>query len=218
MVHGRPVIGLAGGIGSGKSTVGRILADMGCLVTDSDAAGRAALRDPRIRDQLVDWWGPRVLDEAGAIDRRAVARIVFADAAERAKLETLTHPWIEAERRRQWAAAPPQAVAFVIDAPLLIEAGLAAQCDAVIFVEADRQRRLERIHRTRGWDEGELTRRELSQMPLDAKRRRADYVIENNGDLDQLTERVRQVLSDIVKISQQDAAPPPRRSALRPYE
>jgi dephospho-CoA kinase len=210
------VIGLAGGIGSGKSTVGRILAELGCHVSDSDAAGRAALRDPRIKAQLLEWWGPELLDVQGEIDRGAVARIVFNDPQARRRLEALTHPWIESRRRRDWAAAPAGTLAFVIDAPLLFEAGLDAACDAVIFVEATPAVRLERVSRGRGWDAAELARRELSQMSLDAKRSRADHVIDNNGDLDSLTERVRQVLNDIVRTAQQDAASPHRRSSNPP--
>ena len=199
-----PVIGLAGGVGSGKSAVAGILRDLGCFVTDSDRDGRAALRDPEIRDELVRWWGRSILDPGGAVDRAAVARIVFTDAAERRRLEALSHPWIEARRREQWAAAPEDVAAFVIDAPLLFEAGLADSCDAVVFVEAAREKRLERV-RIRGWDDEELSRREESQMPLDEKRDRADYVVENNGDLDRLTEQVRRVLSEIVNSHQERA-------------
>lgn len=193
----RPVIGLAGGIGAGKSAVARILADLGCVVTDSDGLGRAALEDPAVRATLTAWWGPGILDEDGRVSRRAVANIVFADPAERRRLEGLTHPWIETRRREQFAAAPPDAPALVIDAPLLFESGLDAACDAVIFVDADRARRLERV-RSRGWDEAELLRREESQMPLDEKRRRADHVLSNDGSLADLERQVRTVLQGVV--------------------
>ncbi|MHC5004807.1 MAG: dephospho-CoA kinase, partial [Planctomycetota bacterium] len=173
----RPVIGLSGGIGAGKSTVADLLAGFGCVVTRSDDDGRAALRDPEIRATIVGWWGREVLGPDGEIDRGAVARIVFADPAQRVRLEALTHPWIEARRVEQWRRAPAGAPAFVIDAPLLFEAGLDGQCDAVIFVDADPAVRLRRVREGRGWDEAELTAREDSQMPLDAKRAKADYVV-----------------------------------------
>src|SRR5687768_13103209 len=89
-----PVIGLAGGIGSGKSAVAKMLGEMGCLVSDSDAAARDAMRDPKIKATIVQWWGGRVLDERGEIDRSALAKIVFNDPAERRRLESITHPWI----------------------------------------------------------------------------------------------------------------------------
>ena len=211
----KPVIGLSGGIGSGKSAVAKILAQLGCVVTDSDADGRRALRDPSIRSTLVDWWRETILDADGEIDRSAVAGIVFNDRAQRRRLERLTHPWIEARRREQWAAAPADAPALVIDAPLLFEAGLHEECDAVVFVAADRGVRLDRLRETRGWDEVELSRREDSQMPLDEKRARADYVIENNGGLGLLKEQCRQTLSDIVNSFQAQAKDLPVRSRYR---
>lgn len=194
-----PVIGLAGGIGSGKSTVADILERLGCVVSRSDREGRAALRDPEIRDTLVVWWGPSMLDGDGAIDRQRVAEIVFSDRAERDRLEKLTHPWIEARRRDLFAAASPDAPAFVIDAPLLFEAGVNEECDAVIFVEAGRDERIRRVRTDRGWTEREARRREDSQLPLDVKRSGADYVIRNDGDLSALETQVRTVLETIIE-------------------
>lgn len=197
--QGKPVIGLAGGIGAGKSTVAKALAELGCLVSDSDAAARAALRDPEIRKTLVSWWGSSVLDAQGEIERSKVASIIFADPGQRKRLEGLTHPWIEARRLEQFAAAPASTPALVIDAPLLLEAGLDRLCDAVIYVDAARPERLRRVMATRGWDEAELSKREKAQMPLDEKRRRADHVVQNNGDFSELKELVRRVLNEIVK-------------------
>jgi dephospho-CoA kinase len=193
-----PIIGLAGGIASGKSAVASILAEMGCAVFDADHAAREVLRQPEVRAQLVSWWGEGVIGEGGEVDRRAVAAIVFDDPEARRRLEALTHPLIEARRREAVAAAPPEAPAIVIDAPLLFEVGLDRACDAVIFVDAPRDRRLARAQRSRGWDEAEFTRREESQLPLDVKRSAADHVIENDGDLDGLTDQVREILRQIV--------------------
>ena len=219
------MIGLSGGIGAGKSTVGRILAELGCVVTESDADGRAALRDPDIRAQLVEWWGEGILDGDGNVDRSSVARIVFTDREQRARLESLTHPWIERRRREQWESAPPDAPALVIDAPLLFETGLDAECDAVIFVDADRSIRARRVAEERGWSEAELTRREESQMLLDEKRSRADYVIENDGDREQLRMRLLlgagQAIEIGLVVAQQPLAPLPvlgaRRSLIGAY-
>jgi dephospho-CoA kinase len=199
MLNGKPIIGIAGGIGSGKSTVGRMLADLGCIVTVSDDLARAALEDDDIRETLVLWWGAEVLDAEGAIDRSAVGRIVFADERERRRLENLTHPWIERRRLEAWSRAPGAAPAYVIDAPLLFEAGLDCVCDAVAFVHAERPRRLARTAASRGWDEAELAKREDSQMPLDDKRAKADYVIENNDGLSHLESQVRRMLSEVVE-------------------
>jgi dephospho-CoA kinase len=199
IVNRVPVIGIAGGIGAGKSSVARILAKLGCIVSESDVLARAALADPTIRDELVTWWGPRILDEDGQIDRSAVAQIVFADPSQRKRLEALTHPWIEDRRQQHFQHSPQDAPAFVIDAPLLFEAGLDRECDAVIFVDADRSLRLSRVRKERGWNEPELAKREQSQMALDEKRRRADYVVHNNGDWSELHEQVRGILKQIVE-------------------
>ena len=195
----KPIIGLTGGIGAGKSAVARELGELGCLVVNSDDLAREALRDPAVHKTLVQWWGEGILAPDRRIDRRAVARIVFSSPAERERLESLVHPWIEKRRRAMFRTAPHEAPALVIDAPLLIEAGVDQQCDAVIFVEADRSRRLARLAEKRGWSEPEMNQREESQLPLDAKRIRADYVIDNNGDLRSLTGQVRRTLREIVQ-------------------
>lgn len=196
---GKPIIGIAGGIGSGKSTVARILADLGCTVADSDAAARAALHDPAVRQQIIQQWGEHILDDAGDIDRSKLANIVFSDPPQRRILESITHPWIEARREEQFASAPHHAPALVIDAPLLFEAGLDQQCDAIIFVDAPWETRLQRVQSTRGWDEAELKRREDSQLSLDEKRQRADDIIVNNGDVGELVQQVRRTLNRIVE-------------------
>ncbi len=194
-----PILGLAGGIGSGKSTVARILSDLGCLVVDSDALGREALGDPAIRDTLVSWWGKGVLDDSREIDRAAVARIVFSSPPQRKRLESLVHPWIEARRRVLFDRAPAGAVALVIDAPLLFEAGLETECDAILFVEVDRPTRLARLAAARGWDEAQLRKREESQLALDEKRSRSDHVITNSGDLPELTDQISRTLNEILQ-------------------
>jgi dephospho-CoA kinase len=179
--------------------VAAILSRLGCVVCNSDDLGRQALREPAIRTKLVGWWGREVLDEAGEIDRAAVAAIVFRRPEELQRLELLVHPWIEARRKALFAMAPADACALVIDAPLLFEAGLDAECDAVIFVDADRGTRLARVADGRGWDEQALGRREDSQLPLDEKRARSDYVVSNNGDLRALSEQVNRTLNEIVQ-------------------
>lgn len=191
-----PVIGLAGGIGAGKSVVARLLADLGCLVSDSDADARAVLADPAVIETLRSWWGSRVVGDDGAIDRGEVARRVFDDPPERRRLERLMHPLIHARRRARFESGPAGVRAYVIDAPLLFEAGLDAECDAVIFVDAPREVRRDRVRRHRGWDDTELDRREAAQWPIERKRDRATAVIENEQDDDPtLADRVADTLA-----------------------
>jgi dephospho-CoA kinase len=196
-----PVIGVVGGIGSGKSEVARALGRLGCVVADSDALAREILTRPAVRDELVAWWGAGVLGADGQVDRAAVARIVFNDPWARRRLEGLVHPLIHAERRelidrvaREGAGTVP---AVVVDAPLLFEAGVDRECDAVIFVEAPWEVRLERVKRTRGWDAAELERREAAQMPLEEKRRRSGFVVDNGGSRADVDGRARQVLERV---------------------
>jgi len=191
------ILGIAGGVGAGKSTVAGILAGLGCVVADSDALGREALRDPDLRDEIVSWWGPGMLDDSGEIDRTAVARIVFARPQHRRRLESVVHPRIRSRRRALFEQAPPDTPALVIDAPLLFEADLDRECTAVIFVQTDRPQRLSRLADSRGWDDTELTGREQSQLSLDDKRARSDYVVINNGDLDELSEQIHRILNEL---------------------
>ena len=200
MVAGKPVFGIAGGIGSGKSFVARLFGEMGCAVIDSDAQVRAAYRDPSVREALRAWWGDGVLLPDGEVNRQVIAARVFSDEAERRRLEGLIHPWVARARDREMDAAAndPQVVAYVWDTPLLFEAGLNGECDAIVFVDAPEDLRLRRVREARGWDEAELLRRQKSQWPLDNKRRISDYVLTNTADADDTRGQVREVLSRIL--------------------
>lgn len=191
------VIGLAGGIGAGKSAAAAALADLGCLVSDSDDAAKAELDVPEVRDQLVAWWGEAILAPDGSPDRRAIAAIVFQDSDQRRRLEGLIHPRLKAARASMIERGAALGVpAVVIDAPLLFEAGLDAECDAILFIDAPREARLARVRAARGWDEAELDRREAAQLPLDEKKARSTAVIANTGDARALRGEVRRFFED----------------------
>lgn len=194
-----PVIGIAGGIGSGKSAVGKAFEELGCVVIDSDREARAVLDRPEVRQTLVEWWGPGVVTADGRTDRKAIADIVFADAAQRTRLEELVHPLVRSQRatmKERAMAAGARGV--VVDAPLLFEAGVDAECDVTVFVDAPRELRVQRVQSTRGWSEAELTRREASQMPLEEKRRRSALVIVNDGTTRDLRNRVAEAFRAIL--------------------
>ncbi len=188
-------LGLAGGIGSGKSEVARILASLGYVVVDSDRQAKAALDRPEVRDQLVGWWGPGIIGPDRHVSRSAIANRIFTNPDARRRLESLIHPLIAVERDAIKARAIADgAPGLVIDAPLLFEASLNRQCDHVLFVDAPREHRLARVKATRGWDEAELTRREASQWPLDQKRAESSIVITNDTDPAALESRVHDAL------------------------
>lgn len=199
--QGKPIIGLSGGIGSGKSFVARCFGELGCHVIDSDAQAKAAYASPAVRAALVDWWGADALLPSGEPDRAFIARKVFADPVERRRLEQLLHPIINAARaaEMQRAAPDPAVLAFVWDTPLLFEAGLAGQCDVLVFVGAPESLRDERVRATRGWGPGELRRRENSQWPLDRKREISDHVVSNAADAGQTRNQVRALFPRILE-------------------
>lgn len=186
------VVGLTGSIGSGKSTVARLLAARGIPVIDADvlarevtAPGSAAL------DTIVARWGARMRTADGSLDRAALRHIVFASTAERAALDAIVHPLVEARRTALLAAARERGDRVqVCDIPLLFEAGLASRMDAIVFVDAPRALRLERLVRDRGLSRAEATAMIDAQLPAEEKRARSSYVIDNDGTLEELRKRV----------------------------
>jgi dephospho-CoA kinase len=143
-----------------------------------------------------------VLHPDGSVDRKRIADIVFHHERERQRLEALIHPLVRQSRaaliRQARAAGAPLAV---IDAPLLFEAAVDAECDAVIFVDTPRDLRLDRLAASRGWDDAELSRRERSQLPLQEKRRRSTHTVTNFGDPAALRAQVEAVYRQLLRTS-----------------
>ena len=188
------VIGLTGGIASGKSAVAAALARRGAVVFDADRMGHRVLEEPEVREQLLARWGREILAPDGQIARPAVAARVFGDTPAAANelqfLEQTLHPRIRAAIEAEIRILPDDAVpAVVIDAPLLIESGWNAVCQAILYVDAPREIRLQRA-KGRGWSAEEFSRREAAQMPIEEKRRRSTYVIYNAGTLAELEAEV----------------------------
>lgn len=186
------VVGLTGNIGSGKSSVARILAARGIPVIDADLLARetTAPGSPALA-AIVARWGPGVRARDGSLDRAALRHIVFASATERAALDAIVHPLVEARRTALLAAARARGDRVqVCDIPLLFEAGLAGRMDAIIFVDAPRDVRLERLVRDRGLDRAEAAAMIDAQRPAAEKRAKSDYVIDNDTTLEALRTRV----------------------------
>lgn len=190
-------IGLTGGIASGKSTVARLLAARGVPVIDADALAREVVApgSPGLAEIAARW--PQVV-RGGALDRKALGAIVFADAAERRALEQITHPRIRAEAQRRMAAAAEAGhPAAVYEAALLFENDLDRDLDATLLVAAPPALQIERLVARDGVSEEDARARLRAQMPLEEKRARATYVIDNAGDLDALRARVDEVWAEV---------------------
>lgn len=196
--HPKPVIGLVGAPGSGKSFVARLMADEGCAVIDADRLAREAMQEAEVREQVVAWW-PHAVTADGRIDRRALGATVFGDPEALRRLEGLIHPRVRARREtlRQRHFGDASVRAIVEDVPLLLEKNLDRLCDVLVFVDAPREVRLGRVESTRGWSLRDLEAREKQQLPLDSKRARADYVVDNGGDEAATRAQVRRLLSRI---------------------
>lgn len=195
-----PVIGLVGGIGSGKSEVAGLFAARDALVLDADAIGHVILERPPARDRVVERFGDAILaavestelhhdaDAVRPIDRRALGSLVFRDPQALRDLEAILHPAMRRTFERAIARESRRArvPAVVLDAAVLFEAGWESLCDTVVFVDAPREVRLARVVATRGWTDDVLAAREQAQGPIEEKRRRAFHVLPNAGPPDEL--------------------------------
>ena len=188
----KPVIGLSGGIASGKSAVAALFEELGAAVIDYDALVAQELESADVIETYRKWWGDRVLANDGGINRNALADIFFEDPSQRRRMEEFLYPRLENKRLELMSefALVPKIRAIVINAPLLYEVGLEKSCDVVVFVDCPRAVRLQRAIDKRGWTEQEFDRRENLQNPLDIKRKSADYIVENNSSADALRSQV----------------------------
>jgi len=189
------VVGLTGGIGSGKSTVAALFKRFGAIVIDADQVAHELVEPGRpLFEAVVSTFGREIIGADGHIDRRRLGALVFADPEVRGRLEALLHPAIieECERRIR-SAEDSEATVCLVDAALLIESGWHARCDAVILVEAGEAVRLARLVRSRGLSRDDAMLRIRTQMPQQEKRRHAHYIIENDGSLQETARQVRAV-------------------------
>jgi dephospho-CoA kinase len=190
-------IGLTGGIGSGKSTVAGLLAARGARVVDADRIAREVVEPgtPGL-EAVVAAFGPGVLTPEGALDRPALAAVVFADPEARRRLDGLVHPLVRARASELVAAAPPDAV-VVQDVPLLVETGQGGSYDLVLVVEADLDTRVQRLV-GRGLSEDDARARISAQATDEQRRAVADVVLDNSGTVEDLEAQVERFWSERV--------------------
>ena len=184
------LIGLTGGIGTGKSTVSGMLRQLGATIVDADEGARAVVEPgtPGLR-AVADEFGPEVLGPDGALDRAALAEIVFKDPQRRGRLNAITHPLV-----REWMATRTAAATGVVvhDVPLLFDNGLQAAYERTVLVYAPDAVALERL-RAKGMSEEQARARIAAQMPIDEKRALADVVIDNSDGLPETERQVREL-------------------------
>ncbi len=189
-------MGLTGGIATGKSTVSAMLEALGCVVIDADQLAREVVEPGRpAYQEIVEAFGPRVLQLDRSIDRKALGAIVFTDVAARRRLEAITHPRIReglAARLAELEASGFEGI-VIFDAPVMIESGNHRTVDRLVVVVADEAAQLERQRRRDGTSDEDAIRRVRSQMPLAEKAKLADHVIDNSGDLTATQARVAEV-------------------------
>ena len=196
----KPIIGVCGGIGAGKSLVATEFERLGCVTIDSDQLNHQVLRRPEVLETLRQWWGGEAVTPTGDPDRGRIAKIVFADAAERRRLEELVYPLIAGLRADMISAAnKDRAVkAIILDSPLLFESNLDRLCDTIVYVEASRARRLQRLKRKVRWSEEQLRQRERWQLPLSDKRARSEFAVDNEGPPERLRPQVTDILEKVL--------------------
>lgn len=193
------VVGLTGGIGCGKSTVASVLRELGARVVDADQVAREVLAPGSpVLGKVVERFGPRILRADGSLDRKRLADIVFGDPQALADLNAITHPpIIEMIRGRIEEARNEGVQVLVVDAPLLLEAGMEGMVDEVWVVTCTRDQQIERLCRRTGLSPREAEARMRAQMPLGEKVRRADRVIPNEGSLAELRAEVERHWQDL---------------------
>jgi len=178
------VVGLTGGVASGKSFVASCFEELGAYRIDADQVAHEVLKDKQEIDRIVDRWGDELLLDDGQINRKQLGKIVFGgpDDKELDHLESIVHPKIRIrirERMEQYRESADAGL-LVLDIPLLFEGEYDCHCDYVIFVDAKHAVRQQRA-KLRGWADDELARRESRQLPVEEKKLRADRVIDNSG-------------------------------------
>jgi dephospho-CoA kinase len=189
------LVGLTGGLATGKSTVSEILRGLGCVVLDADVLAREIVQpgEPALA-AIAGEFGRDVLQPDGTLDRKRLGAIVFADPARRKRLEAITHPAIRERYRARLAELQAQGFEGIViwDAPVMIESGGYRDVDRLVVVITDETTQRARAL-TRDGDRADVERKIASQMPLADKARLADYVIDNSGDRAATEARTREV-------------------------
>lgn len=196
----KAVWGITGGIGSGKSTVGQLVAShFGGRMVDADKIGHLALGDEGVKEKIVAWAGKELLDDKGNLARAQLASLVFPNPEKLRVYESIIHPWIRARLGTEIRKFNEDASLnlLVLDASLLWESGWHQSCWKILHVDVPLDERVRRVALTRGWTQEMLILRESVQMPLTLKAVMADYCVSNSGSMDLLHSHLGSLLTRV---------------------
>ena len=196
----KPIIGILGGIASGKSTVAAEFAKLGCKIIDADEIAHELLDEPNVRSKIISYFGNRILGPEGKIDRNKLGDMAFSDAVKLSELNNIIHPVVleQTEELIERYTNENEVRGIVLDMPLLVEVGWVKRCDRVIFVECSEQVRGDRAKKMGIYDEKQFKIRENFQISLDNKAQLSDNTVDNNSDFSDLTKQVTEIFSHIV--------------------
>jgi len=196
----KPIIGILGGVGSGKSTAAAGFARLGCAVIDADEIAHRLLEEKGVKERIIDCFGRGVLDPEGKIDRRKLAEVVFAHGDKLTLLNSIIHPPVleRTEQLIEQYNCQNQVRAIVLDMPLLVEVGWDKRCDSLVFVDCKEQTRLARAKKMAGFDENQLKIRENFQISLDNKADISDNIMDNNSGFLALARQIADIFSCIM--------------------
>ncbi len=199
IIGDKPIIGILGGIGSGKSTVAAEFAKLGCKVIDADRIAHELLDRDTVKEKIVGLFGEAVLDSSGRVEHKKLAGVVFACGDKLECLNRVIHPLVlaRAEELIEQYNQQNQVKAIVLDVPLLVEVGWNRRCDRLIFVDCEQKIRAERAKKL-GFDKNQFKIREKFQISLDNKASLADNTVENNSDFSAMVRQVADIFSDIM--------------------
>ena len=192
----KKIIGLTGGIASGKSTVSNWLISQGYPVVDADIAARRVVEPgmPALRE-ITEAFGRDILLEDGTLDRKKLGAIIFSDEEKRQTLNAIVHPavreWMRQETERAFSVG---ASVVIMDIPLLFESKLTHMVEETVLVYVSMETQLKRLMDRDGYSEADALARIHAQMPIDDKRKLADYIIDNNGPVSETIEQVKEIM------------------------
>ena len=198
------IVGLTGGVASGKTAVSRVLKEEGAYIIDADQIARELVQPHKPAwNELIRAFGKEILQEDGFIHRKKLADKVFADPKQRKLLNQILHPRIKEEmdrRAKKIGEKDPEAI-VVIDAPLIVELGDHREMDKLIVVTTTQTQQIERLKDRDGTSPKEALRIVSSQMPMEEKLKFADYVIQNEGSLEETKKRAKEIFKDLKKVA-----------------